>query len=75
MIVDAFASGVCGVLAWHSLRYVELFSEDSVLIDFPAWIAYAVLPVSLALMSYRFALLSGGEFLQIFRPYTVDTGE
>ena len=39
LIVDTFASVVCGILAWHSYRYVELFFEDTVLIDSPAWIA------------------------------------
>ena len=67
IIVDAFASIVCAVLAWHSLRYVELFFEDTVLVDFPAWIAYSVLPLSLALMSYRFAMVCGAEILQLFR--------
>ncbi len=67
VIVDAFAAGVCAVLAWHSYRYVELFFEDTVLIDFPAWIAYAVLPISLALMSYRFAVSTLTELIKIFR--------
>ena len=75
VVVDAFASAVCAVLAWHSVRYVELFFEDTVLVDFPAWIAYSVLPVSLALMSYRFALQCGGEVLQLIRPHTDETDE
>ncbi|MDH3440186.1 MAG: TRAP transporter small permease subunit, partial [Gammaproteobacteria bacterium] len=42
VIVDGFAAFMCGVLAWHSWRYVELTIEfeDTVLIDLPAWIAY-----------------------------------
>jgi len=68
IIVDGFAAVMCGVLAWHSVRYVELFFEDTVLSDFPAWIAYGVLPVSLALMSYRFALACGADLLRVFRP-------
>lgn len=67
VIVDVFASGVCGLLAWHSWRYVALFFEDTVLIDFPAWIAYAVLPASLALMCYRFAVEALAELVRIFR--------
>lgn len=68
IIVDAFASMVCGLLAWHSIRFVELFFEDTVLTDFPAWIAYAVLPVSMVLMAYRFALLCAMELFHLFRP-------
>ena len=70
LIVDTFASVVCGILAWHSYRYVELFFEDTVLIDSPAWIAYGVLPVSLALMSYRFAVITVAEAATIFRALT-----
>ena len=47
IIVDAFAAAMCGLLAWHSWRYVQLTIEfeDSVLVDFPAWIAYSLLPI------------------------------
>lgn len=68
IVVDAFASAVCGFLAWHSIRFVELFFEDTVLTDFPAWIAYGVLPVSLALMAYRFALQCFAELFHLFSP-------
>lgn len=75
IIVDAFAAVVCGMLAWHSVRYVELFFEDTVLTDFPAWIAYSVLPVSLALMCYRFAIVSGAEILRVFKPASAESVE
>ena len=60
IVVDAFASFMCGMLAWHSWRYLELTMEfgDTVLGDLPAWTAYLILPLSLVLMSYRFLLLS-----------------
>lgn len=70
MIVDAFAAVMCGLLAWHSWRYVQLTIEfeDSVLVDFPAWIAYSLLPLSFILMSYRFVLSCGSEIARLFRP-------
>jgi TRAP-type C4-dicarboxylate transport system permease small subunit len=68
ILVDLFASVMCGILAWHSFRYVHLFFEDTVLTDFPAWIAYGILPVSLTLMSYRFALACGADLLRVIRP-------
>jgi TRAP-type C4-dicarboxylate transport system permease small subunit len=70
LIVDAFAAFICGVLAWQSWRYVQLTVEfeDTVLVDLPAWIAYGLLPLSFALMSYRFVLLSGSQLLRIFQP-------
>ena len=70
IIVDAFAAFMCGALAWHSWRYVQLVIEfeDTVLIDVPAWIAYALLPLSFALMSYRFILSFSSDLIRVFRP-------
>lgn len=69
IIVEAFTAFMCGVLAWQSLRFLNLTIEfeDTVLVDFPAWIAYSVLPLAFALMSYRFALIFAAELLQLFR--------
>ena len=68
IIVDAFAAFMCGVLAWHSWRYIELVIEfeDTVLIDVPAWMAYILLPFSFVLMSYRFLLAAGIGLLKTF---------
>jgi TRAP-type C4-dicarboxylate transport system permease small subunit len=68
IIVDAFAAFMCGLLAWHSWRYLQLVIEfeDTVLIDFPAWIAYALLPLSFALMCYRFILSFGSDLVRAF---------
>ena len=70
IIVDAFAAAMCGLLAWHSWRYVQLTIEfeDSVLVDFPAWIAYSLLPLSFGLMSYLFVLSCGSEVVRVLRP-------
>ena len=69
IVVDAFASFLCGMLAWHSWRYLELTMEfgDTVLGDLPAWTAYLILPLSLVLMSYRFLLLSISGLLEAVR--------
>jgi len=70
LIVDLFAGFMCGVLAWQSWRYLQLTIEfeDTVLINVPAWIAYGLLPLSFALMCYRFVLLSGSTLMRIVRP-------
>lgn len=72
IVVDLFAAFVCGFLAWQSWRYLQLTMEfeDTVLtnVDLPAWIAYALLPLSFALMCYRFFLLAGAQLVRIFRP-------
>ena len=60
IIVDGFASGMCFFLGWHAIRYVQLLREfeDLVLSSVPAWLVFAVVPISFALMGYRFFLLS-----------------
>jgi TRAP-type C4-dicarboxylate transport system permease small subunit len=61
IVVDGFAAGMCLFLAWHAFRYIQLLRafEDVVLTDIPAWIAFAVIPLSFTLMGYRFLLLAG----------------
>lgn len=58
VVVDIFAAAVCGVIAWHAYRYLQLEIEfaDTVLVDTPAWIAHIVVPVSFAVLSYRFVV-------------------
>ena len=56
MLVDTFAAAVCAVVAWHSWGYLqlEIELEETVLVDVPAWITHAVVPIAFALLSYRF---------------------
>jgi len=57
VVVDLFAAVVCGVLAWHAYRYlvqIDIEFEETVLGDFPAWVAHSVVPVAFALTGYRF---------------------
>lgn len=72
IVVDAFASFMCGVLAWHSWRYVQLTVEfgDTVLTNLPAWVAYSLLPLSFGLMSYRFLLSCASDVVRVLRPDT-----
>jgi TRAP-type C4-dicarboxylate transport system permease small subunit len=59
IIVDGFTASICGLLAWHSIRFLQITMEmdDTVLVDFPSWIAYGILPVAFLLMCYRFFVL------------------
>lgn len=56
IVVDLFAAVVCAVIAWQAYRYLELEIEfeDTVLIDVPAWLAHLIVPLSFALIAYRF---------------------
>ena len=60
ILVDVFAALVCAIIAVQAWRYlqIEIEYEDTVLVDTPAWIAHAILPVAFALMSYRFTVAS-----------------
>lgn len=59
ILVDLFAASVCIVIAWHALRYVRLEAEfgDTVMIDTPAWLVHAVVPVAFLLVAWRFLVL------------------
>lgn len=56
VVVDLFAAVVCAVIAFQAYRYLalEIEFEDTVLIDVPAWLAHAIVPLSFALVAYRF---------------------
>ena len=56
IVVDLFAAVVCAVIAWQAYRYLqlEIEFEDTVLIDVPSWIAHLIVPLSFALVAYRF---------------------
>lgn len=59
IVVDLFAAGVCGVLAWYAYQYLKLEIEwgESVLIDTPAWLAHVIVPIAFVLVCYRFLVL------------------
>jgi len=67
-----FASVVCGVIAWHALRFVRDSWEfgDVVLVTLPAWWFQAVIPLGFALVTYRYALraLWSIRVLRKYRP-------
>lgn len=67
LVVEIFAAFACGVVAWHALRWLQIEFEyqDSVLVDIPAWLAHAILPLAFALMTYRFTLSSIKRVMQL----------
>jgi len=74
-IAEGFAAGICGLLTQVSYRYVQLAYEfqDTVLVDIPAWIAYGILPVAFAIMTYRFVLSAGRDLWLLLRPPRQET--
>lgn len=73
LIVEAFAAFMCGLLAWHSYRYVTLVAiDETVLIDIPKWIAHGILPLAFVLMAYRFFLSFVAELVALIRGETAE---
>ena len=69
IFVDLFAAAVCAVIAWHAYRYIRLVDiefGDTVLIDTPAWIVHAIVPLAFLLISYRFVILVIWQIVCIF---------
>lgn len=69
MLVDLFAAIVCAVIAWQAWRYlqIEIEFEETVLLEQPAWVAHAVVPVAFLLISYRFLVAVAAEVYEMFR--------
>jgi len=57
-ITDLFAALVCGLLAWHSGRFVWLEYQDGIVLfgAIPAWVCELAMPLGFGLMALRFAL-------------------
>ena len=71
VIVDLFAAVVCGFIAWHAYRYLQLEIEfaDTVLIDTQAWHVHLIVPLAFAFICYRFVILICRQV------YTLVTGD
>ena len=63
IVIHAFTATVCGVVAWHSVKFVQtsLEFQDVLMGNVPAWIPQLILPVGFGLICYRYSLfvLSG----------------
>lgn len=58
MLLDLFTALVCGIIAWHAGRFVqmELAFGAPALGRFPAWIFESILPAAFGLIAYRYAV-------------------
>ncbi len=59
-IIALFTAAVCGLITWHSIRFVQSSHEfgETILGNQPAWVFQLVLPVGFGLIAYRYALLA-----------------
>lgn len=67
IVTNLFTSGICGLLAWHSWRFVSQSREfeDTLLGNMPAWWFQVVMPVAFALMSWRYLCLLGVDIVTL----------
>lgn len=74
MLVDLFAACVCAVIAWQAWRYlqIEIEWQETVLGEFPAWLAHSIVPGAFLLISYRFLVSIAAEVYEIVRGDAVD---
>ena len=58
LICSAFTAIVCGIVAWHSFRFIRIEQEfaTTILGKYPAWIFESIIPLGFALISYRYTL-------------------
>jgi TRAP-type C4-dicarboxylate transport system permease small subunit len=66
VIIDLFTASVCGLICWHSARFVMSSYEygDTLMRGVPAWMLQIILPIGFALMAWRHLLFA------IKRPFT-----
>lgn len=57
--VYAFCMFICGLIAWHAVRFVKMDYEYETIAfsNVPAWITELVIPIGFFLMAMRYALL------------------
>lgn len=61
IIVHGFTAAICGVVAWHSAKFVQTSREfgDVLMGGVPAWIPQLILPVGFGLICYRYFFFVG----------------
>lgn len=69
LLVSIFTAGICGLMAYVSLGFVVAEKADH-LVAFarvPAWVCESIIPVSFAIISARYILLSFASLARLFR--------
>ncbi len=58
-IVHAYCAAICGLIAWHSVNFVQMEYEygTEAFAGIPAWTTELIIPVAFSLMAFRYFLL------------------
>jgi TRAP-type C4-dicarboxylate transport system permease small subunit len=69
IVIHAFTAAVCGVVAWHSVKFVQtsLEFQDVLMGNVPAWIPQLILPVGFGLICYRYSLFVISDLVRLAR--------
>lgn len=70
LLTSLFTALVCGIMSWFSLNFVILEKQDG-LIAFaavPAWVCESIIPISFAIISIRYLILSITLLIQLLKP-------
>ena len=69
LMIYIFTFLVCAVMAYHSLRFVIMEKTDGVLVfaNIPVWVCESIIPVSFAIISFRYLLFSFTSLFNLFK--------
>jgi len=69
VIIHGFTAGICGVVAWHSVLFVQTSREfgDTLMGNVPAWLPQLILPIGFGLICYRYTLFVADDLLHLIR--------
>ncbi len=58
ILLHLFTAGICGVVTWHSVKFVQTSREfgDLLMGGVPAWLPQLILPLGFGLICYRYSL-------------------
>ena len=71
-VASVFTTAVCGVLAFHAGRFVEMerVTGTTAVAGLPAWLFELVMPFAFGLACLRYALHTAGHLRDAWRPET-----
>lgn len=69
LFIHAFTAAVCGIVTWHSIKFVQTSHEfgDLLLGAIPAWLPQMILPVGFGLICYRYSLFVISGLFRLFK--------
>ena len=68
VFVDLFTAGICLVITWHSVAFVQTSHEyeDVLMGNVPAWMLQLVLPIGFGLITWRYLVFSVRQLVALF---------